>query len=91
MSSKRATQLVCLLHEGQEISALVSATVTKADFGVPFSPVFDIYEDFEIDSLEIDGEDATKAYTAGVLPKALAEAVFDALQERCWVHAEPEE
>ena len=91
MSSKRATQLVCLLHEGQEISALVSATVTKTDLGVPFSPVFDEYDELEIESIEIDGEDVTEAYAAGAFPMALAEAVFDALQERCWVHEEDEE
>ena len=51
MSNKRATQLVCLLHEGQEISALVSATVTQTDLGVPRSPVFDDYDDFGIDAI----------------------------------------
>ena len=91
MTSKRATQLVCLLHEGQEISAIVSATVTQTDLGVPRSPVFDEYDEFEIDSIEIDGEDVTEAYAAGAFPLALTEAVFDALQDQCWVHEEPEE
>ena len=91
MSSKRATQLIYILHEGQEISASVSATVTQTDLGVPRSPVFDDYDDFEIESIDIDGEDATEAYAAGALPLALTEAVFDALQDRCWVNVEDEE
>ena len=91
MASKRATQLVCLLHEGHEIWAIVSATVTQTDLGVPFSPVFDEYDEFEIESIEIDGEDVTEAYAAGAFPLALTEAVFDELQERCWVHEEDEE
>ena len=90
MSSKRATQLVCLLHEGQEITASVSATVTRTDLGVPRSPVFDDYDEFEIESIDIDGEDITEAYAAGALPWALTEAVFDALHDRCWVHEENE-
>ena len=91
MGSKRATQLVCVLHEGREITASVSCVVTQTDLGVPRSPVFDDYDEFEIESLEIDGEDATEAYAAGALPLALTEAVFDALQDRCWVPEEAEE
>ena len=91
MSSKRATQLVCILHEGREITASVSCVVTQTDLGVPRSPVFNEYDEFEIESIEIDGEDATEAYAAGAIPKARIMAVLKELQDQCWVHGEDEE
>ena len=67
----------------------MTATSSETDFGVPGSPVFEIIDDVELQSVEIDGEDYTYRDLVQWFGQYGADAIvklgIDSLDEDDWV------
>ncbi len=69
---------------GEELEVIFSASGQRTDYGVPRSPTWTEWTDFEIDALTILGVDVTP----DTLPEDLVSAIYELADD---VEFEPEE
>lgn len=71
---------VSATYRGDQITAVFNGHIKKDSYGVPGSPVWDVVEDIEIQSLEILGHEVDPA----VLPQALQTEIIDLSDDLIW-------